>query len=70
MINFNMNKNENFASFKDDKTGLFVFVDSYDNNDFDVRIGSLEDSKLITTIHALDAKDLNEKLTTIYQKVC
>ena len=70
MIDFTMNTNENFATFKDNKTGIVVFVDSFDNFDFDVRVGSFENTRFVTTVHALDSAELNAKLNMVYQEVC
>ena len=68
MINFKMTTKENFASFIDAETGVMVFVDSFDNQEFDVRIGSLLDSQPIGVVKATDDNTLNKKITDLYNK--
>lgn len=68
MINFEMTTKENFASFIDPESGVMVFVDSFDNQEFDVRVGNLFDSKPVGVVNAADDKTLNEKLTELYKK--
>ncbi|MEN8517824.1 hypothetical protein [Burkholderia sp. RS02] len=62
MFDFRMSLSENFASFRDDKTGQFVFVDSFDNREFNVRIGTLRDSRFVGTLVADTNDALNAKL--------
>ncbi|KVO22728.1 hypothetical protein [Burkholderia ubonensis] len=62
MFDFRMSLSENFASFRDEKTGKFVFVDSFDNHEFSVRMGTLRDSRLIGTVVAKSSEDLNAQL--------
>jgi hypothetical protein len=62
MFNFSMSKEENFASFHDARTGCFVFVDSFDNREFNVRFGTLKDSRLLGVITADSDEVLNKKL--------
>lgn len=69
MINFNMTTKENFASFIDKESGKAVFVDSFDNVEFDVRVGTLTESKFVGTIHAEDDSVLNSQLQQLVQKV-
>lgn len=45
MIDFKMTTTENFASFVDAQTGVIVFVDSFDNIEFDVRDGDFIETK-------------------------
>jgi hypothetical protein len=65
MFDFRMSMEENFASFRDETTGQFVFVDSFDNHEFNVRIGSLRDSRLLGTVSADSSEVLNAKLRDI-----
>lgn len=67
MIAFNMTIEENFASFTDPDNGIKVFVDSFDNKVFDVRVGSVVKSQSIGTVTATDNETLNSKLTELYQ---
>ena len=69
MITFNMSIKENFASFKDPSSDTFVFVESFDNSEFDVRVGTITDSNHVGTIRANSDKDLNSKLSNILLKV-
>jgi len=62
MINFDMSTQENFAHFKDSTSEIHVFVDSFDNKEFNVRIGSIRKSTFVGSIYAEDDETLNEKL--------
>lgn len=68
MINFEMTTKENFASFIDTESGVMVFVDSFDNQEFDVRVGSILESQPIGIIKAMDDQTLNKKLSELYTK--
>lgn len=63
-----MSIEDNYASFIDDNTGNAVFVDSFDNEEFDVRIGSVSESENVGTIIANSTDDLNSKLEELYRK--
>ncbi|WP_171037555.1 hypothetical protein [Pseudoalteromonas sp. S558] len=52
-MKFDMTITDNFASFYDEQEGSHIFIDSFDNENFEVRIGSLEDSKPVGNIVAL-----------------
>lgn len=69
MITFDMSVKDNFASFKDSNSGTFVFVDSFDNSEFNVRVGSMMNSDFVGTVHADSNEDLNIKLEKILNKV-
>jgi hypothetical protein len=62
MFDFRMSVRENFASFRDDSTGQVVFVDSLDNQTFNVRKGTLSDSQHLGAITADSDEVLNLKL--------
>ena len=66
-MKFDMSIEDNFASFIDDNTGKSIFVDSFDNKEFEVRIGTVSESKPAGKITACTTKELNEKLTELYQ---
>jgi len=68
MINFQMTTSDNFASFCDDATGAMVFVDSFDNEEFNIRMGDLLTSITLGTIKAKNDNALNIQLTEIYNK--
>jgi hypothetical protein len=67
-MNFDMSITDNYASFVDKETGLAVFVDSFDNKEFDVRIGSIESSEPAGTIFASSSEQLNQKLLELFQR--
>ncbi|MDI9219667.1 hypothetical protein QMZ30_01995 [Pantoea sp. EA-12] len=65
MFKFDMQIEQNYASFFDAESGNAVFVDSFDNEEFDVRMGTLSFSTHIATVHALSNEELNRKLSEI-----
>lgn len=67
-MKFYMSLSDNFASFLDEENGKHVFVDSFDNETFDVRIGSLEDSEPAGSVTAASDEELNAKLLELYKK--
>ena len=64
-MRFNMLLTDNFASFIDEKTGTAVFVDSFDNKEFEVRIGTIDDTKAAGAIQASSNEELNGKLAEL-----
>ena len=67
-MKFDMSVEDNYASFIDKETGKSVFVDSFDNEEFEVRIGTVTESEPAGTILATSTKELNEKLGSLYLK--
>lgn len=67
-MKFDMSIEDNFASFIDEKTGKSVFVDSFDNEEFEVRIGTVRESQSVGSITAHSTEELNTKLAELYQK--
>ena len=65
-MEFKMSIEDNFSSYIDPDTGLALFIDTFDNHEFDVRIGSIEDSTAVGTITADTDKELNEKLMELF----
>lgn len=65
---FDMQIKHNSASFYDPLTKLFVAVDSFDNENFEVRVGSVQQTESQGTIIAYTDKELNEKLVEIVKK--
>jgi hypothetical protein len=63
MFNFDMNINQNFASFKSDQK--MIFVESFDNVTFEVRAGTSESSKFLETITSQSSNELNKKLAEL-----
>lgn len=68
MFVFNMSIKENFASFKDDNSEKVVFVDSFDNHEFSVRFGTIEQSFDIGSIFANSDEQLNQQLSYLVEK--
>jgi hypothetical protein len=67
MFNFTMRLMDNFASFSD-TYGNFVYVDSFDNREFEVRMGTATVSRIIGTITADSDQELNDKLSELCNK--
>jgi hypothetical protein len=67
-MKFDMSITDNYASFVDKETGLAVFVDSFDNKEFDLRIGSIESSEPAGTIRASSSEELNRKLADVLER--
>lgn len=65
MTKFNMQLKQNYAAFFIEKTDKCVIVDSFDNQKFDVRIGTITESKHIGTVHAQSDEELNEQLERV-----
>ncbi len=65
MFNFSMKTNENFASFRDQATGQVVFVDTFDNHEFNVRFGTVLETTSLGVIQADTDLVLNEKLRNL-----
>ena len=66
-MRFNMSVNDNFASFFDEGSEIYIFVDSFDNENFDVRLGNISESELIGSISAKSDSELNSKLEELYR---
>lgn len=67
-MKFDMSIEDNYASFIDKETGKSVFVDSFDNEEFEVRIGTVSESESAGTILAKSTEELNDKLVNLYLK--
>lgn len=67
MPTYSMSVNENYASFTDQDTGKTVFVDSFDNHEFEVRYGTIEESASLGRIQAGSDAELNRKLQELLQ---
>ena len=67
-MKFDMSINVNYASFIDEKAGVAVFVDSFDNREFEVRIGTIDASKVAGNLVAASTEDLNRKLNDLFVK--
>ncbi|KTR90457.1 hypothetical protein [Pantoea dispersa] len=65
MTKFNMQIKQNYASFFFKESDKCVIVDSFDNQEFDVRVGTIGESKLIGTVNAYSDEELNEKLERV-----
>lgn len=62
MFNFCMSTDENFASFNDGDTGRVVYVDSFDNREFNVRFGTISKTIDLGTVEAETDEALNQRL--------
>ena len=51
-MKFDMSIDDSFASFIDDESGVSVFIDSFGNNEFEIRIGTIENSKSVGVVCA------------------
>ncbi|TKI02413.1 hypothetical protein [Martelella alba] len=65
MFKFDMQIAQNYAAFYNPEDGKCVFVDSFDNQEFDVRVGTLTESRHVGTVHAKSDDELNRKLRTV-----
>jgi hypothetical protein len=65
-MNFDMSITDNYASFIDKDSGVAVFVDSFDNQEFEVRIGTINESELAGSIFAETSEELNTKLAALF----
>lgn len=65
-MKFDMSITDNYASFIDKDSGIAVFVDSFDNQEFEVRIGTINESELAGTIFAVTTKELNTKIAALF----
>ncbi|EMV9403974.1 MULTISPECIES: hypothetical protein [Klebsiella] len=68
MFTFDMQLDQNFASFYNPDSGKAVFVDSFDNVEFDVRVGTLRESQHVATVHAETDEELNSKLQDVAEQ--
>ena len=67
-MKFNMSIEDNYVSFIDEATGVAVFVDSFNNKQFEVRVGSVTESESAGSIMASSSDELNQKLEEIFRK--
>ena len=69
MFIFNMSVKENFASFKNPQSEKIVFVDSFDNYEFNVRFGTIEQSVALGHIFANSDEELNQQLVLLVENL-
>lgn len=65
-MKFDMSITDNYASFIDKDSGEAVFVDSFDNQEFEVRIGTIHESEPVGSIFAKTNEELNAKLAAMF----
>lgn len=65
-MKFDMSIDDNYASFIDESSGRAMFVDSFDNKEFEVRIGTITESEFVKTVTASSSDELNQKLETLF----
>lgn len=63
MFKFDMSLSQNFAIFHDGD--YVVLVDSFDNEHFDVRMGTITNSEVIGSVTATTDSELNSALTEL-----
>lgn len=67
MTKFDMDIRQNFASFKfNDK---IMFIESFDNINFEVRVGANEKSEYLTKINAQSSESLNSQLQVLANNI-
>ena len=67
MFKFDMSLSQNFAIFYDGHD--VVLVDSFDNNHFDVRMGTMTNSEMIGSITASSDSELNIALEGLINSI-
>lgn len=67
-MKFELSVDDNFSSIIDESTGLAIFVESFDNVEFSVCIGSVSESKQVAVFTAFSSNDLNEMVERVYMK--
>lgn len=67
MFKFDMSLSQNFAIFYDGDD--VVLVDSFDNNHFDVRMGTVTNSEMIGSITASSDSELNIALEGLINSI-
>ncbi|WP_219704350.1 hypothetical protein [Marinomonas lutimaris] len=65
-MKFDMSLEDNFASFFDKEKETHIFVESFDNETFEVLIGTVEDSKSVGSFIASSDEELNLKIMEFY----
>lgn len=65
-MKFDMLIEQNFAVFENQETGMMVYVQSYDNQCFEVRIGTIDDSEYVGEVQANSSDELNLNLSTLF----
>lgn len=69
MFNFDMKETENFALFKSDKTKNIILVETFDNEFYEVRAGTMKKSEFVTNFFRSKIGDLNKKLESISKDI-
>ena len=64
-MKFDMSITDIYAAFIDKDSGVAVFIDSFDNQEFEVRIGTINESELAGSIMATTTEELNNKLAAL-----
>jgi hypothetical protein len=67
MFRFDMKTTQNFACFIDEASGISVFVDSFDNQEFEVRLGDVLISRVIGKFTAATDSALNSTLRKLVE---
>jgi len=65
---FDMKKEQHFASFYDESNKIFVVIDSFDNKEFNLRIGTLSETEFKRCFFARSDEELNKEIEKDYLK--
>jgi hypothetical protein len=69
MFKFDMKTTENFALFKSDTTKNVIFVETFDNECYEVRAGTISKSEFVAKFFRSEIGDLNKKLENIAKEL-
>lgn len=69
MFTFDMSIDQNYASFKCDESDLEVFIDSFDNKSFSVRLGTIHSTQSIGDVETSSSEELNFKLSELVNSI-
>lgn len=65
---FDMKKEQHFASFYDEGNKIFVVIDSFDNEEFNLRIGTLSETEFKCSFLAQNNEELNKEIEKEFLK--
>jgi hypothetical protein len=68
MYHFDMAVDQNFAIFRNTDDSTVVIVESFNNVDFEARIGTVANSTHVATFTASSDSELNGKLCELFNK--
>lgn len=65
---FDMKKEQHFASFYDENNKIFIVIDSFDNKEFNLRIGTLSETEFKCSFLVDNDKALNQRIEKEFLK--